>query len=263
MSWRSGLRARLLAGEAVLGTFVKSSDPTISELLAGAGYDFLIADLEHSSLALDDVEAIARAADLHRVPVLARIPAHEILSAGRLLDAGVVGIQVTDVSSSDTLAAIREATAFAPDGRRSVALSHRAGRFGQMPLAQYLHDAAEQLVTIVQIESRAGIAALDQMLDAPHAPDAWFLGPFDLSNDLGHPGDESHPDVQGAFDDVLTAVQARGARIGVFARDVAAAQQWLARGASLIALGSDVTMLAGAARGVLDEWRAGIPAPTV
>lgn len=248
----AALRLRLRDGEVVIGTFVKSPDPAVSELLAGVGFDFLIADLEHSSLAHSDVEAIARAAELRSIPVFARISASDIAGVGRLLDAGVAGIQVTDVTDAATLVALRDAMAFPPKGRRSLALSHRAARFGQLPLGEFLREADEGLATIAQIESQKGIDALEMMLDTAPAPDAWFIGPFDLSNDLQHPGDQDHPDVQRAIGRILMLLAARGARVGAYARDADDARDWLARGASLIVVGSDVAFLSSAARAAIE-----------
>lgn len=91
---RGHLRARLRDGERLLGTFVKSRDPLISETLATAGYDFVVADLEHSSLSAGEVEGIVRACDARDVPVIARIPATWLALCGALLDSGVTGIQV-------------------------------------------------------------------------------------------------------------------------------------------------------------------------
>jgi 2-keto-3-deoxy-L-rhamnonate aldolase RhmA len=79
----------------------------------------------------------------------------------------------------------------------------------------------------------------------------WFIGPFDLSSDLGHPGELEHPDVAAAMDGALGELRARGATVGVFARDGADALEWRTRGAQLILLGSDATLLAGAAGGVV------------
>jgi 4-hydroxy-2-oxoheptanedioate aldolase len=249
------LRSRLHSGDEILGTFIKSSDPAVAELLAGSGFDFLVADLEHSGLSLRDVEGIARAADVRSVPVLARISAAEISTAGRLLDAGVVGIQVTDVTSTATLNATRQATTFAPGGHRSLSLAHRAARFGQISVEQYLREAQERLVTVCQIESRAGVAALPELLDALDAADLWFLGPFDLSNDLGHPGNQDHPDVQALLDQSIGQIRQSGARVGIYARDGDDAARWLERGAQMIVLGSDVSLLQAAARDAIRTMR--------
>jgi 2-keto-3-deoxy-L-rhamnonate aldolase RhmA len=250
------LRSRLRDGETLLGTFIKSPDPTLAELLAGAGFDLLTVDLEHSSLAAADVEGIVRAAQLHSVPVLARIPPYDLSGAGRLLDMGVVGIQVSDVDSTDMLVAMRAATAYPPRGHRSLVLSHRTALFGRMPANEYLRRAEEELVVVAQIESRAGVEALGDLLHCAAAPDAWFIGPVDLASDLGHPGDHAHPEVQAAYDSVLATLRGAGVRSGAFARDARDARVWMERGATLIALGSDTTMLADAAGQALGEARA-------
>jgi 2-keto-3-deoxy-L-rhamnonate aldolase RhmA len=255
MEHRNNLRAALASGEQVIGTFIKCADPAVAELLAIAGYDLLVADVEHASLALRDVEAIARAADVHGVPVLARIAPREATTAGRFLDAGVTGIQLTDVTDEETLAELHRATRFPPDGHRSLALSHRAAGFGALPLADFLGRATDELLTVVQIESRAGVAAIEALLRSPFSPDIWFIGPLDLSSDLGHPGAFSHPDVTRTIDHVLASVHEHGARSGIFARDPQDAQQWLARGVSFILLGSDLTLLAAAARDSLAAVR--------
>jgi 2-keto-3-deoxy-L-rhamnonate aldolase RhmA len=255
MKRRSNLRTALAGGRPVVGTFIKSADPAVAELFAIAGYDLLVADVEHASLALRDVEAIARAADVHGVPVLARIAPREAAGAGRFLDAGVSGIQLTDVSDEETLAALYRATRFPPQGRRSLALSHRAAGFGALSLDTFLERANDELLTVVQIESRTGAAAIEALLRSPFSPDVWFIGPLDLSSDLGHPGALSHPDVTRTIDHVLAAVHDHGACSGMFARDPEDAQRWLARGVSLILLGSDLTLLAAAARDSLAAIR--------
>jgi 2-keto-3-deoxy-L-rhamnonate aldolase RhmA len=224
---------------------VKSTDPAVTEVLAGAGFGALVVDLEHSTLGPADVVAIVRAADTYGVPVVVRVGPAELSGVGRLLETGVAGIQVTEVESAVLLADIRRSVSFAPRGARSVALSHRAGGYGARSLADYL---SEEPVTIAQIESRAGVAALPELLASDAQPDVWFIGPLDLSTDLGHPGEVDHREVRAAIDDVVGAVRDSGGRLGVFARDADDARQWVQRGAQLILVGSDVTMLGGAAR---------------
>jgi 4-hydroxy-2-oxoheptanedioate aldolase len=168
---------------------VKSTDPAVTEVLAGAGFGALVVDLEHSTLGPADVVAIVRAADTYGVPVVVRVGPAELSGVGRLLETGVAGIQVTEVESAVLLADIRRSVSFAPRGARSVALSHRAGGYGARSLADYL---SEEPVTIAQIESRAGVAALPELLASDAQPDVWFIGPLDLSTDLGHPGEVDH-----------------------------------------------------------------------
>jgi 4-hydroxy-2-oxoheptanedioate aldolase len=257
---RARTREALERGEPVLGTFVKSSDPAVAEILALAGFDLLVADLEHSSLTTADVAAIARAAEGSEVPVLARIGAHGLSEAGRLLETGAIGVQVTDVVEVATLTELWQATRFPPEGRRSLALTQRDAGFGRIGAAQYLREAGERLLTVAQIESRAGVAALAQLLASPHQPDVWFIGPLDLSSELGHPGELEHPDVAAAFAEILEQLSRHGARIGVFARDGADAAAWHARGAQFVLLSSDVALLASAARSAVADARAELTA---
>jgi 4-hydroxy-2-oxoheptanedioate aldolase len=239
----------------VLGTFVKSADKGSAEILACAGFDFLVADLEHSSLAIADVESITRAAAVHGVPVLVRIGLHDLGAAGRILDTGVAGIQLTGVASRQSLAAASAAIRFPPAGRRSLSLSHRAARYGHLPAASFVREADERVLIVAQIGEPARCPRARRMLSAPALPDTWFLGPVDLSNDLGHPGDDGHPEVEAAFDAIVASLRARGARLGVFARDVTESRSWIERGATFIIVGSDVMLLAAAARQVVAAWR--------
>jgi 4-hydroxy-2-oxoheptanedioate aldolase len=256
--WRARSRAALEHGETILGTFVKSPDPAVAEILAGAGFELLVADLEHSNLTVADVATIVRAAEPFEVPVIARIAPSEIAQAGRLLETGAIGVQVTDVSDREMLAELRRSTRFPPRGRRSLALTQRDAGFGRITAPAYLEQVAARLLTVAQVESRAGVAALDALLASPDQPDVWFIGPFDLSADLGHPGELEHADVQKALNEILSTLGAAGAHIGVFARDVADAELWHARGARFVLLSSDVMLLAGAARSAVATARSAL-----
>ena len=238
------LRARLADGERLVGTFVKSRDPATTEALAVAGYDFVVADMEHSPLAVADVEGIARACSSRDVAVLARVPPSRLGLCGALLDAGVTGIQVSDVSSAALAAGVAAAAWYPPRGERSLSLSTRAARFGTLPAAEHIARSDDQTVLVGQIESAAGVGSLASII-ASGVFDALFLGATDLSVALGHPGDIRHPVVAAAEDpepcpapgDDRGSVRQGGA-------DEAAV--WAGRGASLLAISSDLTMLASA-----------------
>ena len=243
-----------MSGRALLGTFVKSADPAIAEILGGAGFDFLVADLEHAGLTVNDLEGIVRAAGLSRCPVVARLSPERLDDAGRTVEAGVAGIQVTNVGDAGTAAAARMAVTLAPRGRLGLSLSHRAAGFGAMSAAAYARHVGELLV-VGQIESRAGLDALDELLALPDGPDAWFLGPMDLSADLGHPGELAHPEVVAALNDAAAAILEARRPLGIFATDEQAARHWRTRGANLVVLGSDVGLLARQARALTRDWR--------
>jgi 4-hydroxy-2-oxoheptanedioate aldolase len=253
------LRAAIAVGDPLLGTFVKSADPLITEILAGAGFDCLVADLEHSSLTVRDLETIVRAADVSRTPVIARLPAERLPDAGRAIEAGIAAIQVSNVSTPEDLHAARAAVTLAPGGHLGLSLSHRAAAFGAPAAGDYVERLTGGLPFIAQIESRTGIAALPDLLALPDGPDAWFLGPMDLSADLGHPGRPAHPEVRAALHAAAGTIVAAGRALGVFAADDEDARDWRDRGARLVILGSDLAMIAGQARAVTERWRAGSP----
>ena len=251
---RGRLRARLRDGERLFGTFVKSRDPLISETLAAAGYDFVVADLEHSSLSAGEVEGIVRACDAHDVPVIVRIPATWLPLCGSLLDAGVTGIQVSDVSSAGLAAAVRAAAHYPPAGERSLSLSTRAALFGAVPAAEHVGSSLARTVLIGQIESAEGLAALPEILESG-VFDGLFFGPTDLAVALGHTGDPGHPDVAGALRDATGLILGHGTRLGIFCATAGEARQWAERGLTLLAISTDLGMLRGAAVSALGQLR--------
>jgi 4-hydroxy-2-oxoheptanedioate aldolase len=246
---------RLRNGDSLLGTFVKASDPSVAELLASAGLDYLIVDLEHSSLALSTIVEIIRAAELWHVPVLVRFSPERVAEAGVVLEAGAAGIQVTRISTPETLAAVRRAVSLPPDGDLGLSLSHRAARFGGRGASEYLARIRDEVAIVAQIESRAGVDSLPELLATNPPPDAWFLGPVDLSVDLGHPAEVGHPEVQAMLSHAAQLILATGQRLSVFAGDIEDACRWRDRGATAVTLGSDFTLLAAQVAGAVEAWR--------
>ena len=243
---------RLRGGEPLLGTFVKSPDPALAELLAAAGFAVLVVDLEHAPLEVRDVHAIARAAAVHDAATLVRLGRDQLPAAGRLLEAGIDGIQLAGVADVEALEAPERAVRFPPHGDRGCSTSHRGAVFGRVPAAAYV---AGEVALIAQVESAAAVAALPALLAADARPDAWFIGPVDLSCDLGHPGALDHPDVRAALDGAAVAIRAAGATLGAFAATEGDAAAWRVRGASYVVAGSDVTLLAQRADAVVRAWQ--------
>jgi len=238
----------------LIGTFVKSRDPTTTEAIAVAGYDFVIADLEHSSLALADVENIVRACDRHDVPVVARIERAMTERVGALLDVGVSGIQVSDVTGPDTASAVEAAAHYPPRGARSLSLATRAAGFGTIPVRDHLADAAGRTVLVGQIESADGLTGLPATLDSA-VFDVLFLGSTDLSIGLGHPGAPLHPTVHTELDAAAERILASGAALGIFCATMREARWWAQRGATFVAVSSDLSMLAEVAVSIARQWR--------
>jgi 2-keto-3-deoxy-L-rhamnonate aldolase RhmA len=228
---------------------VKSRDPSTTEALAAGGLDFVIADLEHSSLSVHDVEAIARAGAAWNLPVLARVPPAGLGLVGALLDAGAAGIQVSDVTSTELARQAEAAAHYPPRGQRSLSLATRAGSFGMTSAAEHVATSDRETVLIGQIESASGLAALSDIIEA-RAFSALFIGPSDLSLSLGHPGDLGHPAVADALAKTAATILDSGTPLGIACPTTAVAAGWAARGATLLAISSDVGLLASAAAAI-------------
>jgi 2-keto-3-deoxy-L-rhamnonate aldolase RhmA len=250
---RRSLRTRLAARETLAGTFVKSRDPSTTEALAVGGLDFVIADLEHSPLSVQDVEAIARVGAAWNLPVLARIPPARLALVGALLDAGAAGIQVSDVTSVDLAQQAEAAAHYPPRGQRSLSLATRAGSFGTISAAEHIAASNWETVLIGQIESVEGLAALTDII-AAEAFNALFIGPADLSLSLGHPGDLDHPTVADALTETAATIVGSGTPLGI-ACPAGTAAQWAAKGATLLAISTDVGFLASAAATAIRSLR--------
>ncbi len=236
---------------------MKSRDPATTESLATGGYDFIVADLEHSSLSAGDVEGIVRACDAHDVPVIARIPASRLDLCGQLLDLGVTGLQVSDVASAATALSVRAAAHYPPVGERSLSLSTRAASFGAVPASAHIPASLAQTVLVGQIESREGLAAMPAIVESG-VFDALFFGPADLSVALREPGrGVAHPDVGSLLGEAISATAGTGGAIplGIFCASADEARQWAARGLTFLAIGTDLGTLHGAARAVTGQLR--------
>ena len=256
------LRARLASGERLAGTFVKSRDPATTEALAAGGLDFVIADLEHSPLSVADVEGIARACAARQLPLIARIPPAGLGMIGALLDVGVTGIQVSDVTSASMARAIAAAGRYPPLGDRSLSLATRAGRFGAASAGEHIKASNARVALIGQIESVAGLQALPEILDA-RALDALFIGTSDLSVSLGYPGDLDHPVVADAITRTAAAIREAGLPYGLACPTASIAAEWASRGATLLAISSDVGLLSSAAATIARSLLRQLSAPSV
>lgn len=246
------LRARLAAGEATLGTFVGLASPVSAEVCAATGADWVLLDLEHGAGGEEQVRTTVPAAAAYGVPTVVRVESVARIRIGRALDLGVAGVMLPRL---DTAAEVREAVRhlrYPPMGDRGVATYNRACRFGLDPGAL---DRAGEILGVIQIES-AGALAEVEAIAALDGVDVLFVGPRDLSHDLGVPGDFAAPVYREALERVRKAAADHGKACGLLVPDGAAAAAKRAEGWTFIGIGSDSTLLATALSAALGEARA-------
>lgn len=231
----SGLRERIAAGR-VIGTFLKLAATEVVDILAGAGFDFVIVDLEHSQLTDGEAMRLVRHARAIGLPAVVRIPGCDAGLVNRLLEAGAEGIQLSSVRRADEVRTLVGTTRYPPAGRRSVSLAHPMAAYGALSLPEAIGGPHPLLVG--QFESVETDDPLQEILAA--GLDVAFVGTTDLLVDAGMDTNRQRAriaELEGAF-------EAGGIAYGTFAADARS----IPSAARYVALSSDVAMLGAAAR---------------
>nr|WP_174366025.1 4-hydroxy-2-oxoheptanedioate aldolase [Deinococcus sp. JMULE3] len=239
------LKAALARGEFQLGLWLALADPYSAEIIAGAGFDWLLIDGEHAPNDVRSTLLVLQALAAYPVTPIVRPPVGQTHLIKQYLDLGVQTLLVPMVESGAQARDLVAATRYPPRGVRGVGSAiARASRWNAVP--DYLHRADEQVCLLVQVESAAGLVALDDIL-AVEGVDGVFIGPADLSASLGHLGNPAHPDVQAAILDAIRRTRAAGKAAGILCTEAQVAH-YRAAGCTFIAAGVDTTLLARAAR---------------
>jgi 4-hydroxy-2-oxoheptanedioate aldolase len=223
-------KAKLAAGEAAFGCFVRTPESQLIEYVGMLGWDFLVFDAEHGPLQPREVEDLCRAIEPRGTTPIVRVTTNDAPTILRFLDTGVHGVHVPWVNSAaDAERAVRSVK-YSPRGIRGLAGS-RASEWGlREPIGAYVHRANRETLVVIQVETQDAVDAIDDYLKIDGV-DVLFLGPTDLSQSLGHPGDPDHPDVLAALDRVADAVIGSGVTLGIYAGSVDMTKAWLDRGA--------------------------------
>ena len=229
---RAQLRRKLKEGRCV-GIFSKTTDSGMVEAAGHSGLDFIILDMEHGSIGQETLHHHARAADLTPTVSIVRVNGRDPDVIGSVLDSGADGIQVPDVSTAEQAREAIAAARFHPEGNRGVCRFVRAAEFGTMDRDDYLADANETIV-VLQVEGLEGIGNLDEILDVPGF-DVLFVGPYDLSQSVGKPGQIHDPEVLRLIGVIAAKAEAKGVALGVFTDTDAAIRELSEMGFSYLA----------------------------
>lgn len=245
---------RAAGGQVPLGTWVMSASPLLAEAVGHAGFDWAVLDMEHSPLELPGVVALLQAVAGTRLVPVVRVPWNDAVTVKRVLDAGAQTLLFPMVQSAAEAARAVAATRYPPQGVRGMAGMSRASRFGTD--AQYLAQANHRIGVIVQLESAAALRALPEIAEVPGV-DALFVGPADLSADLGLPAAPLHPHVLDLMTQAARSAAALGKPIGTLGLDPRQVVQYRAAGYGFVALSSDLGLLMHGAQTALAALRGG------
>lgn len=246
-----GFKSRLSNGERLLGTMVTIPDPTIAEILAQEGFDWLFIDGEHGPLGTSEVLAILQAVG-EKVPCIVRVPACAETPIKQMLDIGAAGIIVPQVNTAEQAAEVVRYAKYAPQGARGVGLA-RAHGYGKK-FADYLSSANDEIMVVVQAEHALAVENIEEIVQV-EGVDAVLLGPYDLSASLGKMGAVTDPIVTQAIDKITAACQAVSMPLGYFGVNADAIRPYAEQGYTLLVAGTDTLLLSGAAGRLLKGMR--------
>ena len=241
---RAGLRAALSSGERLTGVFVKMPSPDVLELVAAAGFDFVVVDLEHSALGEHEAFTLLRYAAARGLPALVRLARVDAPLVNRVLEAGAAGIQLSMLTSVAQREELQAAVTHGPGGGRSVSLSHVGAGFGTTGLADHLAAEREDPPLLVgQIES----PTVDPLERVVEGLDVAFVGTADLTVSLGlDPGDTDA--IRAEVAAVAAAAVTAGVVFGGWAPRPDAAEGLGLAPAGYLVVGSDLQFLGAALR---------------
>jgi 4-hydroxy-2-oxoheptanedioate aldolase len=247
---------------AQIGLWLGLADPYSAELCAGAGFDWLLIDGEHSPNDLRSILGQLQAIAPYASHPIARVPmGHGHVGEALIkqyLDLGVQTLLVPMVDTAEQAAHLVRATRYPPQGFRGMG-GARASGWGRNP--HYTKEANAQICLLVQAESRESLDHLDAIA-ATEGVDGVFIGPADLSAALGHVGNPGHPQVQAAIEDAIARIVRAGKAAGILTPDEALARKYLGLGATFVAVGLDTNLLVKATSALAAKFKStAAPAP--
>ncbi|RVD58273.1 4-hydroxy-2-oxovalerate aldolase [Mesorhizobium sp. M2D.F.Ca.ET.185.01.1.1] len=241
----SEFRQKCVGKTNLIGSFAAIPHPVAVEVMAQSGLDFLCIDWEHAQISRDMIEAMVRAADVHRVPAMVRVPGHAPEAIQAALDSGAQGVLVPRVSTAAQAAFAVKASRYPPLGERGVGPGRAAGYGYRIP--EYLAAANERIVVAVQVETAEGLTNIDAIATVDGV-DLIFVGPGDLSVSIDAIGPAGADRLSEAIGTIIRATVRHGKTAGIFCASPQTVSRWASLGASFFVLASDTMFLgAGAA----------------
>ncbi len=240
------LRERILNKEVVIGMFYKLNSQAIVEMVGNAGFDFIIVDTEHSNYSSYDVEGLIRAAECVGMSTVVRIREaipEDVLHA---LDSGSDGVQIPSITSIETAREVCRSSKYYPEGSRGLSTNQRAAMYsGWNKEIPYIEHSNKNSLVVVHVENKNMADKVDELLEIPQL-DVIFVGPSDLSQSMGKPGQVNDPEVVEVIENVFKKTLAKGKAVGIYCGTPSAIKKYVNLGATYIAYGSDVTTMVDA-----------------
>ncbi|AUS05488.1 HpcH/HpaI aldolase family protein [Pseudotamlana carrageenivorans] len=236
----------------VLGPFMKISDPALVEISAFAGFDFVIIDLEHGPNNFQTIQGHIRAAQAKNIVPVVRVPEINENMISKALDIGAAYVQVPQIENAEDAKRVVKAAKFYPEGARGVCRYVRAADYAAMPKEDYFSSANKNTGVIIHIEGNTAFNNIDEILKVDGV-DVIFIGPYDMSQSCGVPGQVNHPSVISKMKEIVEKANAQGVVVGTFVESASSAKQWMDLGVQYISYAVDVGIYYDACKSIVDE----------
>lgn len=247
----ASLRELLRTGRSLIGTFVHIASPELVEIIGHAGFDFVIIDTEHGPFGMETAVDLMRAADAVGIHPVIRVSDNTPSLICKALDIGAEGVLVPQVTSKEEAQAAVRAARYHPQGQRGVFPYMRASAYSAQGGAGFYERANRETALLLLVEGVAGVDNLADILTVPGV-DLIFIGPMDLSQSVGMPGQVDHPMVQEKIRRIVQQAGDQGIVTGIYAFDLAKAKQWMAMGVRFVAFYVDSAIIYGAYRDIAE-----------
>ncbi len=252
MSIVNQFKQRILKGDLQYGIWNGIPHSYAAEILAGAGFDWVLVDAEHAPFSQDQIICQVQAMSRYNVTPIVRLPKCDPADMKVLLDAGVQSFIIPMVESKDYAELALKAVKYPPQGIRGVGTAlARAAQWNRVN--NYFKEANDQMCIITQIESLNGAEALDGILEV-EGIDVVFVGPADLAGTMGHLGNPSHPDVRNLVNESLQKIVNSGKKAGVLTSSKELIADYRAKGATMLGVGLDTILLAKATQSLAEHY---------
>lgn len=252
------LKSRLASGELTISTMISEvRNPNLARMLATAGLDSMIIDMEHGTFGWPDMSAMIAVARGAGVAPVVRIPEIRRETVLKPLDAGAAGLLVPMVNSEEEAREVVRWVKYPPVGSRGIALRRGHSDYRPVSAEEYLRQADDEVAILLQIETTEALERVDELASIEEV-DALFVGPFDLSVDMGIPGKVWDPKIREAFSKVIAAGKRHGVATGIQVFDAGQAEELIEEGVSYLSFSSDVNLLIDPLSRTAESLRAGV-----
>ena len=229
----NSVKQKLRNGEVVMGIFNPMPSPDVVEILALAGFDFILLDAEHGRITPDDAYPMVLAAEARDVPIFIRVGENDRQVILKYLDLGVSGVMIPQTSTPELVAEAVAAMRYAPSGVRGLAggrtFDYGVGR----PMPELIGAINDRVLTIAQFEHIDALPHLKEILATPGL-DVLFVGPSDLGQSMGYGGQYGVPEVEAVIQQVIDAAKGSGVSLAIVAPDIATVNKRIAQGFQMI-----------------------------